>query len=176
MLVVGKPGSLLWVCHEQTEEWGPTLWFSSIIASENPLETFRVPMLRLHPRERFNGGTTWVLGILKNISGNHFLKIFFYLGLPRGISQMAQWGRICLPMQETWVQSLVWIDSLEEGTGNPLQYSCLRNPMDRGARWATVHGVVKSQTRLSDWMTMTTFIHLFGCAGPCLQHAGFFFF
>ena len=32
------------------------------------------------------------------------------------------------------------------GNGNPLQYSCLVNPMDRGACWATVHGVVKSQT------------------------------
>ena len=32
------------------------------------------------------------------------------------------------------------------GYGNPLQYSCLENTMDRGARWATVHGVAKSQT------------------------------
>ena len=38
----------------------------------------------------------------------------------------------------------------EEGTGNPLQYSCLGNPMDRKASWAAVHGVKKSQTRLSD--------------------------
>ena len=37
-----------------------------------------------------------------------------------------------------------------EGNGNPLQYSCLENPMDRGAWWATVHGVAKLQTRLSD--------------------------
>ena len=37
-----------------------------------------------------------------------------------------------------------------EGKGNPLQYSCLGNPMDRGASWATVCGVTKSQTRLSD--------------------------
>ena len=37
-----------------------------------------------------------------------------------------------------------------EGNGNPLQYSCLENPMDKGAWWATVHGVTKSQTRLSD--------------------------
>ena len=36
-----------------------------------------------------------------------------------------------------------------EGNGNPLQYSCLENPMDRGAWWATVHGVTESQTRLS---------------------------
>ena len=33
----------------------------------------------------------------------------------------------------------------------PLQRSCLENPMDRGAWWATVHGVAKSQTRLSDF-------------------------
>ena len=34
------------------------------------------------------------------------------------------------------------------GNGNPLQYFCLENPMDRGAWWATVHGVAKSQTQL----------------------------
>ena len=38
--------------------------------------------------------------------------------------------------------------SPEEGHGNPLQYSCLENPMDRGAWRATVHGVTQSQTRL----------------------------
>ena len=38
-----------------------------------------------------------------------------------------------------------------EGNGTPLQYSYLENPMDRGAWWATVHGVVKSRTRLSDF-------------------------
>ena len=35
-----------------------------------------------------------------------------------------------------------------EGSGNPLRYSCLDNPMDRGAWWATVHGVTKSRTQL----------------------------
>ena len=38
-----------------------------------------------------------------------------------------------------------------EGNGNPLQYSCLENPMDGGAWWAAVHRVAKSQTRLSDF-------------------------
>ena len=37
-----------------------------------------------------------------------------------------------------------------EGNGNPLQYSCLENPMDRGVWWVKVHGVAKNQTRLSD--------------------------
>ena len=40
---------------------------------------------------------------------------------------------------------------LGEGGGTPLQYSCLENPMDRGAWWAAVHGVAKSWTRLSDF-------------------------
>ena len=43
-----------------------------------------------------------------------------------------------------------WWRSPGEENGNPLQYSCLGNPMDRGAQWATVHGVTKSQTWVSD--------------------------
>ena len=45
-----------------------------------------------------------------------------------------------------------------EGNGNPLQYSCLENPMDRGAWWAAVHGVVKSQARLNDFI-FTFYFH-----------------
>ena len=41
-----------------------------------------------------------------------------------------------------------WGRSLGGGHGNPLQYSCLENPRDRGAWWATVHGVAKSQTQM----------------------------
>ena len=43
-----------------------------------------------------------------------------------------------------------WGRSPGEGNGSPFQYSCLENPMDRGAWWVTVHGVTKSRTRLSD--------------------------
>ena len=46
---------------------------------------------------------------------------------------------------------LLWLAIvIGEGNGNPLQYSCLENPMDGGAWWAAVHGVAKSRTRLSD--------------------------
>ena len=41
-----------------------------------------------------------------------------------------------------------------EGNGNPLQYSCLENPMDRGAWEATAHEVAKSRTRLSDFTSL----------------------
>ena len=50
-----------------------------------------------------------------------------------------------------------WGRSPGEGNGNPLQYSCLENPMDGGAWWATVHGVTKSRTRLSDFTFLSTF-------------------
>ena len=45
-----------------------------------------------------------------------------------------------------------------EGNGTPLQYSCLENPMDRGAWWAAVHGVDKSWTQLGDF-TFTFHFH-----------------
>ena len=43
-------------------------------------------------------------------------------------------------------QQLGWTTNWDEGNGTPLQYSCLENTMDRGAWWAAVHGVPKSQT------------------------------
>ena len=59
---------------------------------------------------------------------------------------------LCPPL---W--SSMWISKLHkklphgEGNGNPLQDSCLENSMDRGAWWATVHGVTKNWPQLSDW-------------------------
>ena len=41
-----------------------------------------------------------------------------------------------------------------EGNGNPLQDYCLENPMDRGAWWATAHGVAKSRTRLNNFTSL----------------------
>ena len=53
-------------------------------------------------------------------------------------------------MQETWVQTLGWED-LEKGTATHSSILGLENSMDRGAWWATVHGVTNSQTQLSDF-------------------------
>jgi len=69
-------------------------------------------------------------------------------------------------MQDTWVQSLAQEDALEkgmaphsnilrEGNGNPLRYSYLKRSMSRGAWWATVHGVVKSEMQLRDFHSLT---------------------
>ena len=71
------------------------------------------------------------------------------------------------------MKSLIWVPdglSEEDGkdvrrinkgqalSGSPLQYSCLANPVDRGAWWAAAHGVAGSQTRLSDF-TFTFHFH-----------------
>ena len=48
--------------------------------------------------------------------------------------------------------------TIGEGNGNPLQYSCLENPMDGGAWWAAVHGVTESRTQLSNF-TFTFHFH-----------------
>ena len=60
----------------------------------------------------------------------------------------------CLPIIRVDQGSIPALErSPEEGNGNPPQYSCLENPMDRGAWQATVHGVAKSRTRLSNFLS-----------------------
>ena len=68
----------------------------------------------------------------------HFTMALVWL--PRSVVK-----RISLLMQETPVPSLGWEDSPGEGNGNPLQYSCLGNPMDKGAWWAAVPEITESQ-------------------------------
>ena len=69
---------------------------------------------------------------------------------------------VCIPTQGSnpglpamYIEDLSLISGWErspgEGNGNPFQYSCLENFMDRGAWQATVHGVARSQTRLRDY-------------------------
>ena len=71
---------------------------------------------------------------------------------------------------ETQVRSLGWKRSSGEGNGNPLQYSCLENPIDGGDWWATVHGVAKSWRRLSDFTF--TFSIILGLAGNAASLSG----
>ena len=57
-----------------------------------------------------------------------------------------------------------WIPGLGRspgvGNGNPLQYSCLGNPMDREAWWATVHGIIKSQTETKQYIYIDIYIYI----------------
>ena len=58
----------------------------------------------------------------------------------------------------TYVNFIISSPAFREGNGTPLQYSCLENPMNRGAWWAAVHGVSKSWAQLSDF-TLTFHFH-----------------
>ena len=64
----------------------------------------------------------------------------------KGDSLVAQMVKNLTATQETQIQSLGWEDPLEKGMATQLQCSCLENPMDRGAWWATVYEVAKSNT------------------------------
>ena len=75
------------------------------------------------------------------------------------------WPTIYITAQRGWanlflVRATV-IGKSGEGNGTPLQYSCLENPMDRGAWWAAVHGVTNSRRWLSDF-TFTFHFHALG--------------
>ena len=65
-------------------------------------------------------------------------------------SLVAQLAKNPPAVRETSVQSLDWEDPLEEGMETYSSIFVCKIPMDRGAWWATVHGVAKSRTRLSD--------------------------
>ena len=71
--------------------------------------------------------------------------VYLSMGFPGGTVV-----KNCLPMEEKQAEDVGSIPgsgrSPGGGNGNPLQYSCLGNPMDRGAWWATVHEITKSQT------------------------------
>ena len=106
-------------------------------------------------------GASWVAQLVKNLPAIQETLVWF-LGqeVPpgEGIGYLLQYSWVFLEAQtvkhppeiwEIWVWSLCWEDPME---GLATHYSILawRNPMDRGAWWATDHEVTKSQTRLSD--------------------------
>ena len=79
----------------------------------------------------------------------------------KGSVQKALWDNFSLSFFEGNLSAPLLestIGKIGEGNATPLQYSCLENPMDGGAWWATVHGVAKSWTRLSD-STFTFHFH-----------------
>ena len=85
------------------------------------------------------------------LAGEHVTTEHYMLPNDAHASLVAQTVKNMPAMQETpevdpWLGKIPW-----RGNGYPLQYCCLENPMDRGAWWATVHGVAKSQTQLSDY-------------------------
>ena len=114
---------------------------------------------------------SWLLCILARALGT----LWDSLVAQRVKSLPAVWGNLSLIPGSGW--------SPGEENGNPLQYSCLENPMDRGAWWAIAHRVSKSRTQLSDFtFTFSSLLGVLyqnlqveddkvtGCLGSCLAH------
>ena len=84
-----------------------------------------------------------MMGCKVEVTKNNFFFLMYG-------TTMAQMVKNLPAMWETWVQSLGWEDPLEEGMATHSSILGWRIPMDRGAWRAIVHGVSKSQTRLTD--------------------------
>ena len=80
-----------------------------------------------------------LLSLFLSLSVSLFLSTLFLKPL-----KVTYIHHVSLPLNTSVYDSI-------EGNGTPLQYSCLENPMDRGAWWAAVHGVAKSRIQLSDF-------------------------
>ena len=101
----------------------------------------------------------WCLSCPKRGGGGYPLILTLQGFAPLLASLVAHMVKNLPAMQETQVWFLGWEDALEKGNGNPLQYTCLENPMDREAWWVRVHRVAKSQTRPKEFSTHTWFCH-----------------
>ena len=97
---------------------------------------------------------TWggeiVQSSLRGARGSGAIGKIFHFSPNERASPVAQTVKNPPAMQETWVPSLGWEDPLEEGMATHSSILAWKIPTDRGASQATVHGVTKSQTGLSD--------------------------
>jgi len=101
------------------------------------------------------------------------LSSYGVLSIHTGTSLVVQIVKNLPAMREMRVPSLGREYPLEKENGNPLQYSCRGNPMDREDWWVTVPGVAESWTRLSDWLHTTDILP---CCFPSFQHPFFITF
>ena len=105
----------------------------------------------IFPFQKGNGNLKYrVVKACQNVLS--LLKLFLYLAVLTGLNP-----RQCVYHQ---ILKLEYVASnIGEGNGTPLQYSCLENPMDRGAWQAAVHGVAKSRRTLLSDFTFTFHFH-----------------
>ena len=107
---------------------------------------------------------------MDGLSTEVYFSQFWRLGRPRSrhwqiwclvASLVARLVKNLPAMQETWLRSLGWEDSLKEGVATHSSILAWRIPMDGGAWRATFHGVTKSQTRLSEHSTTQELVSWF---------------
>ena len=112
------------------------------------------PLFWSHVGNLFVAFVPSILCLILYVSDQIYPKLFYSKALIICYNMVAQWLRTRLPLKEMH-ETRIWFlgqeDPLEKDV-NSLQYSCLENPMDREAWWATVHGVTNRRTQLSNWI------------------------
>ena len=117
-------------------------WFSLGLTSLISLQSNSMDMSLSKLWEMVKDREAWcasVQGATKSWMRLSNWTTIFTMGFPGGPGEKNP-----APMQKIWIPSLVQEDFLGERNGSPLQSSCMGNPIDKGAWWATVHGVAKS--------------------------------
>ena len=113
------------------------------------LKIEQVYICGLEGKMQFYKSFAWLAYVILDIFTDLLLFMLLY-GLPWWLNAKES---ACNARQETWFNLFNQLGRYPgEWNGNPLQYSCLEMPMDRGTWWATVHGVAKSWTWLSVYM------------------------
>ena len=103
---------------------------------------------------RFNISEAHGVGTMVNRDQKDLQRTLGFQGHSKRLPKWHSWVKTHLPVGHKWedIRDMGSIPGLErfpgEGNGYPLQYSCLENPMDRGAWWATTHGVTQNWTQL----------------------------
>ena len=121
-----------------------------------------VTPFHFQPEARYNKGFKIPHQLNQNLTLDNFLAHFPPLHLPH----VHSWASLVAQIVKNPPANAGNVGSTPgsgrspgEKNGNPLQYSCLGNPMDRGTWRAIVHGVTKSQTRLSEWTVTQQRVH-----------------
>ena len=133
---------------------GFSLWILSYLSMDDSLNILQ---LQLHRDGRFPGSSAGKESTCNAGDPSSIPALGRSPGEDTGYPLQYSWASLVtqmvqnLPaMWETWVQSLGWEDTLEEGMATHSSVLAWRIPMDRRVQWATVHGVTKSLTQLSD--------------------------
>ena len=84
--------------------------------------------------------------MFSNLLFDHFFPSVYKIPWTEEPGRLQSMGS--LRVRHDWATSLSSLSCIGEGNGNPLQYSCLENPRDRGAWWAAIYGVAQSRTQL----------------------------
>ena len=152
---------LHWICKTLMES--STLWDRLLLSPDWGVPTFPQAQVSLEDFRKGDSKYTLALPFLGPSNGcveekamaTHSSTLAWEIPWTEKPGRLQLW-RGCEESDTTeWIHFHFSLSCIEEGNGNPLQYSCLENPRDGRASWAAVYGVTQSQTRLT-WLSSSS--------------------